>query len=118
MSQIFNIFNFDNPICLYCNHACTISSWGKQNDAQESYICKSCNEKFEFVYSDDKLVSIVFSCEDIQVVHLLEIQSFGIQKIDLQESQPLNRVWVPEFFIDFADKQSLKIKLGTYLLFC
>lgn len=116
MNILNNLINLDHPFCLYCHSRCDIASWGSIDTVSENYVCLSCKENFEFIYVNDKLISVLFSCDQLQVLHLLEIQSFGIQKIDTDQSQPLNRVWVPEFEISFKDKLSLTSRLSTYLL--
>jgi hypothetical protein len=116
MKDSYNDLDLDNPFCLYCNSKCDIASWGTNNSVSENYTCLLCKENFEFIYVDDKIISVLFSCNQLQVLHLFEIQSFGIQKIDTDRSQPFNRVWIPEFKINFKDKQLLESRLSTYLL--
>lgn len=114
MIHLYNDINLDNPFCLYCNYKCDIASWGSLDSVSENYTCLSCKENFEFIYVDDKIISVLFTCNQLQVLHLFEIQSFGIKKIN--QFQPLNRVWIPEFKFNFKDKQVLESRLSTYLL--
>lgn len=116
MSYIHQIFNFDSPTCLYCKSSCKINSWGANDEAAETYSCISCNEKFEFIYLNDQLISTVFTCSNIEIVHQLEFDSFGVQFTDIQ-SGPFNRIWIPSFFIDFTSKDALIAKINNCLLF-
>ncbi len=116
IKNIYNIFDFTNPSCLYCNSYVDIASWGNNNTVTENYVCQNCNEKFEFIFVNEELFSIVFTCQNVQILHLLEVQSFGLQKISNDELDP-TRVWIPEFEINFKNKKELADRLSTYLLF-
>jgi hypothetical protein len=107
----------DSAQCLYCNHICQIKSWGKDNSASESYLCPSCHERFELVYENDQLVSFIFTCNTLNVVYFVELQSLGVQVTKPNDIEVLNRVWIPEFNLNFKDKDSLIKKLSNCLLF-
>jgi DNA-directed RNA polymerase subunit RPC12/RpoP len=116
MHNLDKLINLDYPFCLYCNSRCDIASWGNSQAVTETYVCLSCKEKFEFIYADDKLISIIFTCNEFQVIYTIDIQSFGIKKIEEDQSQIFNRIWVPEFEINFKNKDILNNRLATYLL--
>lgn len=112
-SYIVNNFDFDIPSCLFCKKYLGISNTSHKNTSLDSYECSFCNEKFLFLYTDDKLTYIYFSCFDLEITIFPSRQGYFLSS----KSKDNFSIKIPEFTIDFSDKQKLFEKLNTYIIF-
>ena len=118
MFNISETIHFGESKCLYCQSICELECWSNPDNASTtSYTCKKCLEKFEFIYEDDNLIAFNFTCNTLHVVYFTEVHAFGIQVKKPLDIEVLNRVWVPEFEVNFKNKDSLFNRLNTCLLF-
>jgi len=106
--------DFDNPKCLYCYHIIyNNSSFGDLLLQQDLFVCPSCNEGYTIIIKDGIITCAFFTCIDIEIISYNNKNEFGIKHF---YSKLKDFIWIPEFNIDFSDKQSLHEKLKTYLL--
>lgn len=118
------IFDIDNPLCLYCNGSCSTHTTGVVRLQTDTYYCDPCNESFIFFYKDDVLNTFEFTCNNYSILIDLDTDIYKIclnvsDLIELQASynKPVKYIKVPEFTIDFSNKQKLFEKLNTYAIF-
>jgi hypothetical protein len=113
--ETHKLMDENNPKCLYCNSNCDVSGWGSGMQWGNDFTCQQCGEVFQTEHSEDSPVGgFMFSCDKIKIYHDYANQKFGLIKID-PKSTAIS--WVPEFDINFADKEAFYQKIKTYLIF-
>jgi len=106
--------DLDNPGCLYCLHKLKdVTSYADILLRQDLFVCPNCNEGYTLLIKSDTVYCAFFTCFDIEVISYLDKDDFGIKPFN---SKIKDFIWVPEFFIDFSDKNTLYSKLKTYLI--
>lgn len=117
MLSVAKEFENNNHRCLYCHHDTVESSWGEAMRVVKTYKCKNCEESFDIgVILGDPIDSFSFTCCGIDVHHNFGHPTFGLKKI-APDDWKFNLIWIPEFVVDFSNKDSLYKKLVTYLTF-
>jgi hypothetical protein len=116
---LHELFNLDEPTCLYCQGECWVKAWGEALMFSDTYTCKICKEAFSITgmrNEPNEINGFTFTCNGISAHQNYEFKSFGLKKISEDDwKYPL--VWMPEFLVDFSDKEGLFKKLKIYLLF-
>lgn len=122
--DIINIWDFEEPKCLYCNNKLIIYNTSRYNSSLDNYKCMSndlnskdldyfCLEEFEFYHRDDVLEHIYFTCNNLAVTIYADSNIYYLCYKDAETST----IKVPKFKIDFSDKQKLAEKLNSYIIF-
>ena len=115
MIQLHTLFNPDNPTCLYCKSACDTSGMGEAMMVIDIYTCRQCKEKFEIGgIIGEPTNGFGFTCNGISAFHNYELKQFSLGLVDKIMSP---RVWVPEFDVNFSEKEKLHQRLLTYMIF-
>jgi hypothetical protein len=126
--MLHELIDKDKPCCLYCNaefdtNAMSIrssSAWGPQTTTQhdaETLYCVDCKEFFEIYshqYDDGEthFTGFTFTCKDLNVfVNYIE------SVMDISDLQGKRHTAIPSFNPDFSDRNKLREKLRTYLIF-
>jgi hypothetical protein len=125
--QLHELIDIINPVCLYCNNKCIESGVGYIESLStiifDCFICSVCNEHFKIEMLHDAVCGFIFTCDEFSVYQDYNNNSFGINKSanDINESNMsaarTKTILVPEFFINFSDKQALLNKLKIFLTF-
>jgi hypothetical protein len=115
MTPLHKLFNPDDPICLYCNSECDVNGFGEAMAVVDTYTCRQCKEEFE-IFSVGEIRGFNFTCNGISVHHNYPTNQFGIKRITKEKSS-LDLVWLPEFEVNFSEKEKLHRRLLTYLIF-
>jgi hypothetical protein len=118
---LHKLFNTDNPTCLYCQGSCWTRGWGEALMTADTHTCKDCGEAFQItgMYSATDEVDVEgfsFTCNGIKAHHNYRLKSFGLSKVT-EDSWKHALIWIPEFSVDFSDKEGLFKKLKIYLTF-
>ncbi len=130
--MMHELIDREDPKCLYCNGKCDFTMdgdflAGTLSLTYEVQIlkCRRCFETFEIHWIDDagevRYSSFVFTCGSLTVYNQYE-KGFCIGGKELlhpaSKSLPYETMkFVPEFLVDFSDKNKLWEKLKTYLVF-
>lgn len=110
-------FSDDISTCLYCNTTCIVdqeSEWSRAFKVTKTskWSCYFCKETFIIKgIEDEDPDSLSFTCKDITVYVRYKVNDIVISK------KITDLVTIPNFNIDFSDKEKLYNKLSTYLLF-
>ena len=117
--ETHKLFDENEPKCLYFDSNCDVSGWGSGVQWGNKYTCQKCAEIFEISYFavgdlTQPVDGFVFSCNDLKISHNYTLKSFAIIKMDPSSA---SIEWIPEFDINFADKNALYKKIKTYLIF-
>jgi hypothetical protein len=112
ISGILNIFNFDLPLCLFCQNYLEINNTSSNNLSFDRFICTNCNEIFCFGYYNDTLTNMSFTCLNIEVTIYSSKPHYTISSARI-----VDNIHIPAFNIDFSDKNKLFEKLHTYIIF-
>jgi hypothetical protein len=115
MTQLHTIFNDDHPTCLYCKGDCDVSGFGEAMAVVDTYTCRQCKESFE-IFSIGEVKGFTFSCNGISVHQNYELKQFGLKRKGPDDWKS-SLVWIPEFEIDFSEKEKLHRLLMTCLIF-
>lgn len=125
----------DDPRCLYCDGEVDVElkgNWSTALSARhdvEVLRCRKCREVFEIHSMQDSTGethygSFVFTCGKYCIQNAYSSDRYVIGNHSLLFQEVINpsvpettKVDVPNFSIDFSDKEKLLAKLGTYLLF-
>lgn len=115
--KLHELFNQDDPTCLYCHSKCDVTGFGEAMMVIDTYTCQQCKEQFSIggIIGEPRM-GFTFTCNGIRIHHNYELQSFGLNKIQ-QEEWKSSTMWVPEFPVDFSKKSELFQKLKIYLTF-
>ena len=116
---LHELFNQDDPACLYCQDKCWVRGWGEALMYADTYTCIKCKEAFSITgmrNDPDEVDGFTFTCNGISSHSNYEMKQFGLKKISEDDwKSPL--IWIPEFPVDFSDKEGLFKKLKIYLIF-
>lgn len=125
--MLHTLFSTDESICLYCKSECSYSAFGEALMVSDTYTCNKCDEKFVISgmissASDECGAEVIevdgftFTCNGISSHSNYDMKQFGLKKISKDDwKSPL--IWIPEFAVDFSDKEGLFKKLKIYLTF-
>jgi|ERR1700723_3204088 len=107
----------EDPKCLYCHSELDSdveASWNSNRAAESTYFyrCEICFEQFRVFLLRDAEKNFFFTCKDICVLQDFQLSEYGLSTLDKSEV-----IWVPQFEIDFSDKEALWLKLKTYITF-
>ncbi len=117
MIQLHTLFNPDNPTCLYCQGACDTSGFGEAMMMVDTYTCQNCKEEFEIGgIIGDPTQGFGFTCNGISVYHNYEMKQFGLKRKG-PDDWKFNLIWIPEFEVNFSEKEKLHQRLLTYIIF-
>jgi len=111
--------NQQEPFCLYCGQTLGINeeSHFTLTGAIEvvfNYKCEDCVEGLRITTIDDEYNNCIFTCKGICVLEDFRESQYGLTLLLKTGDEP---VWIPEFKIDFSDREALYQKLKTYLTF-
>lgn len=112
--QFFALIDKIYPICLYCQSECQFEGKGLLNSLfiKNTYFCSQCREKFVIVCRFDKEYSFTFTCSNLRIEYIQFSNKFNISKLSDK-----TYISIPDFPLDFSNKESLYNKLKTYLIF-
>jgi hypothetical protein len=129
-TKLHELIDREDPKCLYCNSDFDIELSGDYIGGSSSMLnvdilsCRNCHEQFEITSIDeaDNVIAFAFTCKGIVIRNVYHLQSFILGGKELlygiiSSSYPENPNYIPEFNIDFSDKNKLYEKLKTYLIF-
>lgn len=122
------LLNEDQLNCLYCNHICEVksssyaSSQGQRRTHFATFTCTECKELFSIVIDTSSHTDFL---NDSKTTHLFMCQTFSCKSIVvtimnnkflIKNISPIE-IEVPQFEVNFKNKEELYNKLKTYLLF-
>ena len=113
-ANFLNKINVNCPTCLYCHEQCSKTY---ENTSFIKYKCQICNEII-ILYGT---IDVNFSCLDFLINTTLFENDFKIEKCeDIQNKKYISSdkwISIPQFEIDFSNKEKLYNKLKTYMVF-
>lgn len=123
--NIKNLFNEDDPRCLYCNGICKANYSGgleHQSFLEDEYHCLNCGETFliigDAINKNLFNTTLIFTCIDLKVMYFSDAQQMAVSKLpNLNLAKDKFISFIPNFDIDFSQKDLLYQKLKTYLIF-
>lgn len=129
--MLHELVDREEPKCLYCNGKCDHSQNGdfvmtaSITYEVETLKCRRCHETFEIHWVDDAgqvtITSFVFTCGSI-VVYNQYGNGFAVGGREYlypasKRVMSTDMKFIPEFPVDFSDKNKLYEKLKTYSVF-
>ena len=108
--RIIGLINPNMPRCVYCRNMCQES--GINNIYTIRYSCMSCLEYIRLYFDGQTNTPVLLhlSCENM----LIEFTNMS-KSIKFKTDQ--DWITIPQFEIDFSDKEKLYNKLKTYMVF-
>lgn len=123
--KLHSLINEDRPYCLYCNQKCNYHLDTQQHisgtiETLKLFLCPSCGESFHTWHNTDDGTpnTFIMTCYELTIYQSYEDPNSPNSELGIQgEKDDGEIIWVPEFKIDFSDRDILYQKLKTYLLF-
>lgn len=122
-TKMHELIDREDPVCLYCGAQCEVFLSATQlphsslMEDQESLTCISCKEEFmisslQNPEGDTNYTGFTFTCQDYLVfVNYLE------DYFEIKDKNGKYIIALPSFNVDFSDKNKLREKLKTYIIF-
>lgn len=131
--QLHELIDKEEPKCLYCNveidtNAMSIRSssgyvaykLGQANIARsdaETLYCVDCRETFEIYSNQNDAGETTYSGFNFTCKNLSVFCDYNKSCFDISNLKGTQRTTIPSFDLDFSDRNKLREKLKTYLVF-